>query len=89
MEVAGLRQPTHVDHQRGLVVIMLRHDIEPIFAEAYLATQRKHDAEKVWPLSATPLEVLETLSLSELDYGIDGVFPHTPRASTVMHLRID
>lgn len=49
-------------------------DAFEVFAEAYLATQRKHDAEKVWPLTAAPLEMLKTLSLSELDYGIDGVF---------------
>ncbi|MCX6906914.1 MAG: hypothetical protein NTY01_02600 [Verrucomicrobia bacterium] len=29
-----------------------------VFAEAYLATQRKHDAAKVWPLAAVPLEIL-------------------------------
>ncbi len=49
-------------------------DAFEVFAEAYLATQRKHDAKRVWPLSAAPLEVLRTLGLSEQDYGVDGVF---------------
>jgi len=45
-----------------------------VFAEAYLATQRKHDAAKVWPHAAVPLEILQKLGLSEQDYGVDGVF---------------
>ena len=49
-------------------------DAFEVFAEAYLATQRKHDAAMVWPLSAVPLDVLRSLGLSEQDYGIDGVF---------------
>ena len=28
----------------------------------------------MWPLSATPLELLKKLGLSEQDYGVDGVF---------------
>lgn len=49
-------------------------DAFEVFAEAYLATQRKHDASKVWPLNATPLDVARKLGLTEKDYGIDGVF---------------
>lgn len=49
-------------------------DAFEVFAEAYLATQRKHDAAKVWPLDAAPLHILQMLSLLEQDYGIDGVF---------------
>jgi superfamily II DNA or RNA helicase len=52
----------------------IKGDSFEVFAEAYLATQRKHDAAKVWPLSAVPLEVLQRLGLSEQDYGVDGVF---------------
>ncbi len=52
----------------------LKGDGFEVFAEAYLATQRKHDAATVWPLSAAPEEVLQKLSLSEQDYGVDGVF---------------
>ena len=51
-----------------------RGDAFEVFAEAYLATQREHDAEKVWPLSAVPLELLQRLGLSEQDYGVDGIF---------------
>ena len=58
----------------ALVGDKTKGDAFEVFAEAYLATQRKHDAKKVWPLSATPLEVLRTLGLSEQDYGVDGVF---------------
>ena len=49
-------------------------DAFEVFAEAYLTTQRKHDAAKVWPLNAVPLRILEMLSLLEQDYGIDGIF---------------
>ena len=49
-------------------------DAFEVFAEAYLATQRKHDADKVWPLCVTPLETLKRLGLAEQDYGVDGVF---------------
>ena len=48
-----------------------------VFAEAYLATQRKHDATHVWPLNAVPTDVLERLNLGARDYGIDGVFRTT------------
>src|SRR5437879_3749818 len=51
-----------------------RGDAFEVFAEAYLATQRKHDAKKVWPLSAVPSDVLQQLCLSIQDYGVDGVF---------------
>jgi len=45
-----------------------------VFAEAYLATQRKHDAANVWPLTAVPTQILQTLGLATKDYGVDGVF---------------
>jgi superfamily II DNA or RNA helicase len=48
-------------------------DAFEVFAEAYLATQRKHDAHQVWPLDATPLDVLGKLELGGMDYGVDGV----------------
>lgn len=51
-----------------------RGDAFEVFAEAYLATQRKHDADKVWPLNATPTNVLQQLGLGNRDYGVDGVF---------------
>ena len=51
-----------------------RGDAFEVFAEAYLATQRKHDATEVWPLSAAPLDILKKLALYEKDYGVDGIF---------------
>ena len=48
-------------------------DAFEVFAEAYLATIRKHDAAEVWPLSATPLDLLRELSLNTSDYGVDGI----------------
>ena len=48
-------------------------DAFEVFAEAYLATQRKHDTHQVWPRSETPLDVLRKLGLGEMDYGIDGL----------------
>lgn len=50
-----------------------RGDALEVFAEAYLATQRKHDAESVWPLATAPLETLARLQLATQDYGVDGV----------------
>ncbi|MEN9573122.1 MAG: hypothetical protein RL514_977 [Verrucomicrobiota bacterium] len=44
-----------------------------VFAEAYLATQRKHDATKVWPLGSVPSRILQSLGLAVQDYGVDGV----------------
>lgn len=51
-----------------------RGDAFEVFAEAYLATQRKHDAASVWPLNSVPLRILRTLGLATKDYGVDGIF---------------
>lgn len=51
-----------------------RGDAFEVFAEAYLATQRKHDAANVWPLPTAPTQILQTLGLAVRDYGVDGVF---------------
>jgi superfamily II DNA or RNA helicase len=51
-----------------------RGDAFEVFAEAYLATQRKHDAAAIWPLSSVPTLVLQSLGLGPQDYGVDGVF---------------
>src|SRR5258708_5591052 len=50
-----------------------RGDAFEVFAEAYLATQRRHDAEAVFPLAGVPTELLAALKLRTQDYGIDGV----------------
>jgi hypothetical protein len=50
-----------------------RGDAFEVFAEAYLATQRKHDAANVWPLTSVPMQILQTLGLATKDYGVDGV----------------
>ncbi|HEY1718041.1 MAG TPA: DEAD/DEAH box helicase family protein, partial [Verrucomicrobiae bacterium] len=50
-----------------------RGDAFEVFAEAYLATQRKHDAAQVWPHSSVPLDILKNLGLTQQDQGIDGV----------------
>ena len=57
----------------GLPEEKSRGDAFEVFAEAYLATQRKHDAETVWPLTSVPSDVLQSLKLATQDYGIDGV----------------
>ena len=44
-----------------------------VFAEAYLATQRKHDAAQVWPHGSVPLDILKNLGLTQQDQGVDGV----------------
>ena len=58
----------------ALAVKQARGDAFEVFAEAYLATQRKHDAANVWPLTAVPTQILQTLGLATKDYGVDGVF---------------
>ncbi|MBI3415140.1 MAG: DEAD/DEAH box helicase family protein [Verrucomicrobia bacterium] len=52
----------------------VKGDAFEVFAEAYLATQRKHDAATVWPLASVPTQILQTLGLAAQDYGVDGVF---------------
>jgi predicted helicase len=44
-----------------------------MFAEAYLATQRKHDAAQVWPHGSVPLDLLKNLGLTQSDQGVDDV----------------
>jgi superfamily II DNA or RNA helicase len=51
----------------------MRGDAFEVFAEAYLATQRKHDADIVWPLPTTPADILREVNLSAQDYGVDGI----------------
>ena len=51
-----------------------RGDAFEVFAEAYLATQRKHDAAQVWPQKAVPLTLSRQLGLTTNDYGVDGIF---------------
>jgi hypothetical protein len=58
----------------GLSSDKTKADAFEVFAEAYLATQRKHDAEKVWPFDAVELSLVTELGLLEKDYGIDGLF---------------
>jgi predicted helicase len=50
-----------------------RGDAFEVFAEAYLATQRKHDAAQVWPHGSVPLDILKNLGLSQQDQGMDGM----------------
>ncbi len=44
-----------------------------VFAEAYLATQRKYDAVQVWPHGSVPLDILKNLGLTQQDQGVDGM----------------
>jgi len=44
-----------------------------VFAEAYLATQRKYDAAQIWPHDSVPLDILKNLGLTQQDRGVDGV----------------
>jgi len=48
-------------------------DAFEVFAEAYLATQRRHEIDQVWPLDAAPMDLLKKLKLPLKDYGVDGV----------------
>uniref|UniRef100_UPI0040562A3E hypothetical protein n=1 Tax=Candidatus Electronema sp. TaxID=2698783 RepID=UPI0040562A3E len=71
---AGLNSFTELENRiAALPDKQSRGDAFEVFAEAYLATKRKHDAEQVWPLNAVPTSVLQQLGLGSKDYGIDGV----------------
>jgi hypothetical protein len=48
-------------------------DAFEVFAEAYLATQRRHEVAEAWPLDAVPMDLLKKLKLPLKDYGVDGV----------------
>jgi len=61
----------------GLPDEQVRGDAFEVFSEAYLATQRKHDAAQIWPLPAAPLDLLQKLGLTSNDYGVDGVLQTT------------
>jgi superfamily II DNA or RNA helicase len=50
-----------------------RGDAFEVFAEAYLATQKLHQAAEVWPENTAPLPVIQKLRLTEADKGVDGV----------------
>lgn len=51
----------------------VKGDAFEVFAEAYLATQRRHEIGEVWPLDAAPMDLLKKLKLPLKDYGVDGV----------------
>lgn len=72
---AGLNSFTELENRiAALPDKQSRGDAFEVFAEAYLATQRSHEAAHVWPLNAVPSTVLQQLNLASKDYGIDGVF---------------
>ena len=60
--IAGLRTP----QERG--------DAFEVFAEAYLATQKLHQASEVWPHDAVPISIADRLKLRPKDMGVDGVY---------------
>jgi superfamily II DNA or RNA helicase len=75
---AGLKTFAELEQRiAGLPDDQAKGDAFEVFAEAYLATQRKHDAAQVWPLKVAPLELLQRLALSTNDYGVDGMFQTT------------
>jgi superfamily II DNA or RNA helicase len=50
-----------------------RGDAFEVFAEAYLATQKIHQAAEVWPENSAPIAVMQKLALPDTDQGVDGV----------------
>lgn len=51
-----------------------RGDAFEVFAEAYLSTQRLHQAKSVWPISSLPLTIKDRFALGLSDVGVDGIF---------------
>lgn len=75
---AGLR--TFSELERSIADLndeQVMGDAFEVFAEAYLATQRKHDAQQIWPLPAMPLNLLQRVGLMTNDYGVDGILETT------------
>jgi superfamily II DNA or RNA helicase len=62
-------------------------DAFEVFAEAYLATQRKHEVRTAWPLDGAPLSVLKKLKLPLKDYGVDGVMQTTLEGHQVYQVK--
>lgn len=54
-----------------------RGDAFEVFAEAYLATQRLHQAEEIWPGKSLPITLAAGLRLPLKDMGVDGVYRAT------------
>jgi len=52
-------------------------DAFEVFTEAYLATQRRHEAKCIWPAGTAPLELLQKTGITTSDYGIDGLYQTT------------
>src|SRR5437868_5705228 len=71
---ANLTSFEQLEHRLEALDERTKGEAFEVFAEAYLATQRKHDAANIWPLSTVPLHILQRLNLLEQDYGIDGIF---------------
>jgi len=51
-----------------------RGDAFEVFAEAYLASQKLHQAAEVWPHDAVPISISDSLKLPDKDMGVDGVY---------------
>jgi len=72
---SGVEKFTEIEERiSALLDEKSRGDAFEVFAEAYLATQRKYDSANVWPLSAVPSETLQLLALRSHDCGVDGIF---------------
>lgn len=54
-----------------------RGDAFEVFVEAYLATQRLHQVEEIWPGKSLPITVADSLGLPLKDMGVDGVYRST------------
>jgi len=52
-------------------------DAFEVFTEAYLATQRRHEAKFIWPAGTAPLELLQKTGITASDHGIDGLYQTT------------
>jgi superfamily II DNA or RNA helicase len=72
---SGVEKFTEIEERiSALLDEKSRGDAFEVFAEAYLATQRKYDSANAWPLSAVPSETLQLLALRSHDCGVDGIF---------------
>ncbi len=71
---AGIRHFSELERRiEALNDEQQRGDAFEVFAEAYLATQRPYDAHAIWPQSAAPVSMLQSLGLTVRDNGVDGV----------------
>src|SRR5512139_3786727 len=68
----GISRFAELEHRiTGLPTKQERGDAFEVFTEAYLSTQRLHQAKTVWPISMLPMTIKDRFALRQNDVGVD------------------